>query len=58
MPKANASYWRAKIGRNVERDNLTLAALEADGWRALVLWECEIKDEAALSRRLARFLAP
>jgi DNA mismatch endonuclease (patch repair protein) len=57
MPKANAAYWQAKIARNVARDAKSLAALKADGWRSLVVWECEMKNEAALSRRLARFLA-
>ncbi len=52
-PKANADYWRAKIGRNRERDRTALGALENSGWRTLVLWECELKDEAALDRRLA-----
>ena len=57
MPKANAAYWRAKIARNVARDKAALAALKKQGWRALVIWECQMKDEAALKRRLARFLA-
>ncbi len=56
QPQANAAYWKAKIARNAARDANALAALEAEGWRALVLWECEMKDDAALSRRLSRFL--
>ncbi len=55
-PKDNADYWRAKIARNVARDARTLEALRAGGWRTLVIWECETKDAAALSARLARFL--
>ena len=53
MPKANAEYWRAKIGRNRARDAKTLAAYAAMGWRALVVHECEIRDRAALAVRLA-----
>jgi len=30
---------------------------EAVGWRSLVVWECEIKDLAALEQRLRGFLA-
>lgn len=55
-PKDNADYWRAKIARNLARDARTLEALHAGGWRTLVIWECETKDAAALSARLARFL--
>jgi DNA mismatch endonuclease (patch repair protein) len=51
-PKANRAYWEAKIGRNRERDGAHRAGLEAMGWRVLTLWECELKDEAALERRL------
>ncbi len=55
-PKANAEYWRAKIGRNRLRDEANLERLAELGWRALVIWECELKDSARVRRRLARFL--
>ena len=56
LPKTNQAYWRAKIARNRARDRRNLAALRRLGWRALVLWECALKDERATERRLARFL--
>lgn len=56
--KANAEYWRAKIARNMARDAFTLAALADLGWDALVLWECELKPQAALLERLVAFLGP
>ena len=43
QPKANADYWRAKIARNRARDVSAQAALAADGWRVLTVWECEMK---------------
>lgn len=55
-PKDNASYWRAKIARNVARDASMLAALKALGWRATVIWECQTRDREALVARLAKFL--
>jgi DNA mismatch endonuclease (patch repair protein) len=57
-PKANRPYWEAKIGRNRARDAAAAAALEARGWRALTLWECELKDAAALEARLAAAVRP
>lgn len=57
MPKANADYWRAKIGRNRARDAASLKALEAMGWRAVVVYECALKDPAALRARLGAELA-
>jgi DNA mismatch endonuclease, patch repair protein len=55
-PKANADYWQAKIARNRARDARTLAAYDAMGWRVLVVYECELKDKAALGARLAQAL--
>ena len=58
MPKTNAAYWQAKIARNRARDAKTLAAYPALGWRAVVVYECELKDKAALGARLAAVLRP
>jgi DNA mismatch endonuclease (patch repair protein) len=55
VPKANAEYWTAKIGRNRARDARNLEALAEQGWRAEVLWECELKDR--LEARLRGLLA-
>jgi DNA mismatch endonuclease (patch repair protein) len=56
-PKTNADYWQAKIARNRARDAEHQATLAARGWRALIVWECELKDRAALEARLRAFLA-
>jgi len=56
LPKTNADYWTAKIARNADRDRQHLRALKRDGWRALVLWECQLRDEARLRTKLRRFL--
>lgn len=55
-PKANADYWRAKIARNVARDARNLDALATLGWRALTVWECDLKDGVALEQKLRDFL--
>lgn len=55
-PKAHADYWSAKIARNKERDVRVQAELTALGWRPVVVWECELKDEATLRARFARLL--
>lgn len=46
-PKANQAWWRAKIDRNVQRDEETLDHLTGLGWRVVVVWEHEDPDEAA-----------
>ena len=56
VPATNTDYWRTKIARNVERYARQIDALAAEGWKALTLWECELKDEDVLSKRLRKFL--
>ena len=56
IPKANREYWLRKIARNGERDVATMAALAAMGWEVIIVWECEVKDEDQVERRLRRFL--
>jgi DNA mismatch endonuclease, patch repair protein len=55
-PKANAAYWAAKVARNRARDAAALASLDASGWSALVVWECALRDEAAVAAQLRAFL--
>ena len=55
-PKANAEYWRAKISRNSLRDAANAMALKDKGWRAAVIWECELKEPARVKKELAAFL--
>ncbi len=54
-PKTNADYWHAKIARNRARDASNMTTLAQQDWRALIVWECELKDEAALREKLAAF---
>jgi DNA mismatch endonuclease (patch repair protein) len=56
VPKANLEYWVSKFKRNRIRDEKNLEALAAQGWRYLVIWECEIRDSEKLQQRLKNFL--
>ncbi len=56
MPKSNLDYWQTKLGRNKERDAANRASLIELGWQVLVVWECELKDTAAVQARLREFL--
>lgn len=42
-PSDNAEYWRNKIARNMQRDQLVTAELTRKGWKVIRIWECEIK---------------
>ncbi len=56
MPQTNRAYWQAKISRNIVRDKAAAAALRKLGWAPRTLWECETRDPAKLSRRIARLI--
>jgi DNA mismatch endonuclease (patch repair protein) len=56
VPVQNRDYWTRKVARNVERDMSAQSALQRLGWKSLVVWECEIKDQDRLRRALRRFL--
>lgn len=56
VPKANRDYWLAKVARNKARDTASVAALTAAGWTVETVWECEMKNAAALKTRLAEVL--
>jgi len=57
IPKSNTQYWRPKLERNVQRDRKALKELEESGWKVLVVWECELKDEESLSIKIDKFLS-
>jgi DNA mismatch endonuclease (patch repair protein) len=57
VPKANRDYWVGKVERNRARDARCREALAALGWRVETIWECDLKDAAALDARLRRLLA-
>jgi DNA mismatch endonuclease (patch repair protein) len=56
LPTTRAEFWAAKIAGNVMRDARVRAALEALGYRCLVIWQCEMKDVESLRQRLRDFL--
>jgi len=56
IPRTRSMWWRSKLARNRERDAANQAALEGQGWRALVIWECEVRDSRELANVIGDFL--
>lgn len=56
-PKTRTSFWEEKFRVNVARDRKKLADLKRLDWDALVVWECETKEESKLESRLVNFLS-
>jgi DNA mismatch endonuclease Vsr len=57
-PSTRADWWAAKLDANVLRDQKNEAALLADNWEVMIVWECETKNPSTLRERLAAFLGP
>ena len=56
VPKTNVVYWTEKVIRNRNRDADSRNQLEAEGWKVLAIWECQLNDEPSVLTQLARFL--
>ena len=55
-PKSNKKYWGPKLQRTRERDTTNLKRLEDQGWKCLVIWECELDNTKALIANIKHFL--
>jgi DNA mismatch endonuclease (patch repair protein) len=56
VPKTNVEFWQTKRLSNMARDKRNIEELAEQGWRVLVIWECEIKDREKLQERITQFL--
>lgn len=55
-PKSRVAFWTAKFRRNVARDAVVAKSLRHASWKALVIWECELRSPPAIERKVKRFL--
>lgn len=56
LPKSRLDFWRPKLDANAARDKEVERRLSELGWKVLTIWECEVKDEVALTLRVRAFL--
>lgn len=58
MPSTREEFWKAKFEANVERDKMNIQSLHANGWRVMVVWECELKNatKTDLFQKIRNFL--
>ncbi len=58
VPRTRRAFWRRKLNGNVQRDLRNQGTLEREGWRVLVIWECETKDPDRIAGVIRQFLGP
>jgi len=56
MPKTNKNYWESKFKRTIKRDKENKKELKKLGWNILTLWECEIKKEKKIDKKIRLFV--
>ena len=56
MPKSRLDFWRTKLEHNRGRDSRNQARLRQLGWEYLVVWECQLRNLAAVSNQAKMFL--
>lgn len=55
-PKTRRVFWEEKIATNIRRDRRVLRELKKLGWNVLIIWECQLRDQVAVSAVLTAFL--
>lgn len=55
-PRSNREFWLPKLRLNKKRDSKNIKCLDELGWKAMVIWECELKDTRALRIKVKNFL--
>jgi len=57
IPKTRSKYWREKLINNKKRDRKHIDKLRDQGWKVIVLWECEIERQSEkVIKKLQKFL--
>lgn len=47
IPKTRTQWWTNKINANKANDEKAAKALKKEGWKVIVIWECQLKREKA-----------
>lgn len=53
-PKSRVKFWQNKFIKNVERDKFVKKELRKEGWKVIVVWECETRNMEKLKNVLLK----
>ena len=54
--KSNIAFWEDKITKNIMRDERNRTELTTQGWRVIVVWECQTLKREILTAILSELL--
>lgn len=52
----NEAYWQLKLQKNIERDKVKTANLEAEGWVVMRFWEHDLPDIGTVVSKIQKAL--
>ena len=55
-PATRKKFWHDKLEGNRERDRRNRRELKKQGWKVLVVWECQTRKPEKLKKRIEEFL--
>lgn len=55
-PTTNKKFWDDKLDANMLRDKTNSKILKSLGWKILIIWECQIKNQDKLLSKIEDFL--
>lgn len=56
LPSTRKEFWKNKITQTRNRDNQNQTALEANGFRVITVWQCEISTISKKNETLPRLV--
>lgn len=56
MPKSRLEFWKPKLMGNARRDKRNQRELEKQGWKYLIIWECQLRTPNDVTKTIRRFL--
>lgn len=57
-PSTNKAFWIKKAIDNKRRDQRKNRLLRKQGWHILTIWQCALRNENRVTKRLCRMLSP
>jgi DNA mismatch endonuclease (patch repair protein) len=57
LPETRKEFWKNKISGNIERDKKNKAALQKQGWKVIIIWQCELKNKKIGGKTLKRLVS-
>ena len=56
LPLTNREFWENKIRTNIERDKRNIELLKQEGWKVVVVWQCELRNRRLREERMKRLV--